>query len=382
MGYIHIEIDVAQTPKKRGGVCGDLVSSYKTTEATVILLVDGVGSGVKANVYANMTCARLKRLMETGFSLRRALAALVKTMHESRGRDTPYAAFSVLRVLNNGETTLLSYEMPEAIFVGRHSAAVLPRRSVTLEREVISESNLFLEPGEGLLLFSDGITLAGIGGRSRTGWSINDISRFVNGKLASGTKKRLLYQGIHQHARELWGDPSGDDCTVLSAFCRRGRVVNIFTGPPAQHGDDSKIVEQFLALPGLKIVAGATTAHVVARHLGREVQVNTDDTSMIAPPGYSIEGIDLVTEGAVTLNQLYNIIDADPIYFEPDSSVTRFYEAIIDADRINFFVGAAKNVGHGDIAFKQQGIIPRQKIVELLAEKLASEGRLIVIKMI
>ena len=127
-------------------------------------------------------------------------------------------------------------------------------------------------------------------------------------------------------------------------------------------------------------MSGATTAQIVARHLNRELAVNVSDTSMIAPPGYSLEGIDLVTEGAVTLNQLYNILDADPIYFEPDSSVTRLYDAIIDADRINFVVGITKNIGHQDIAFRQQGIIPRLKIVELLAEKLSSDGRLIDIK--
>lgn len=96
----------------------------------------------------------------------------------------------VIRILNNGEATILAYEMPEAIFIGRHSAAVLPRRNFTLEREVISESNLFLEPGEGLLLFSDGITLAGIGGKTRLGWNINEICRFVNDSLVAGEKRK------------------------------------------------------------------------------------------------------------------------------------------------------------------------------------------------
>ncbi len=379
MGYIHVEIDIAQTAKRENGICGDAVRSFRTPEATVILLVDGIGSGIKANIYANMACSRLEKLLESGFSLRRSFSSIVKTMHESRGSDMPYAVFTIVRILNNGEATVLTYEMPEAIFVGRHSASVLPRRNFTLEREVISESNLFLEPGEGLVLFSDGITLAGIGGKTRLGWNISEICRFVNDRLVAGEKKKL-YQKVHQHAIDLWGHPCGDDCTVVSAFCRTGKVVNILTGPPASPGDDRKTIENFLALPGLKIVCGATTAQIVARHLGKEILINKEDTSMIAPPGYSIEGIDLVTEGAVTLNQLYNILDADPIYFEPDSSVTRLYDTIIDADRINFLVGTTQNIGHTDIAFRQQGIIPRLKIVELLAEKLTVEGRLIDIK--
>ncbi len=382
MGYIHVEIDVAQAAKKAGGICGDAVKSFRTPEATVILLTDGIGSGIKANIYANMACSRLEKLLEARFSLRRAFSSLVKTMHEARGTDMPYAVFSVVRILNNGEATILAYEMPEAIFVGRHSATVLQRRNFTLEREVISESNLFLEPGEGLILFSDGITLAGIGGKTRLGWNTSEVCRFVNDSLVSGDKKKQLYQKIQQRALNLWGDPCGDDCTVVGAFCRVGKVVNIFTGPPASSNDDQKVVESFLALPGVKIVCGATTAQIVARHLKKELRLNTSDTSMISPPGYSIDGIELVTEGAVTLNQLYNILDADPNYFESDSSVTRFYDTIFDADRINFIVGVTQNIGHTDIAFRQQGIIPRLKIVELLAEKLAIEGRLIDIKKI
>ncbi len=380
MGYIHVEIDIAQSAKKKGGICGDSVSSFRTPEATVILVIDGIGSGIKANIYANMAGARLEKLLDSGFSLRRAFSSLVKTMHESRGSDMPYAVFTIVRILNNGEATVLAYEMPEAVFIGRHSASVLPRRNFTLEREVISETNLFLEPGEGLLLFSDGITLAGIGGKTRLGWPTNEICRFVNDCLVAGEKKNKLHQLVRQHALELWSQPCGDDCTVVGAFCRQGKVVNIFTGPPADAGEDRKIMEGFLALPGMKIICGATTAQIAARFLNQELRINASDNSMIAPPGYSLEGIDLVTEGAVTLNQLYNILDADPLFFEPQSSVTRLYDAIIDADRINFLVGSTQNAGHRDIAFRQQGIIPRLKIVELLAEKLSSDGRLIDIK--
>jgi len=106
------------------------------------------------------------------------------------------------------------------------------------------------------------------------------------------------------------------------------------------------------------------------------------NSSLIAPPGYRLEGIDLVTEGAVTLNQLFSILDADPDHFEPDSSVTRLYDAISSADRINFIVGGSSNLGHADIAFKQQGIMPRHKAIELLAQKLRSEGRLVDIKQV
>lgn len=382
MGYLHVEIKGVSSSKKLGDVCGDAYTSFRTVEETVIILADGIGSGVKANIYATMTIARLKKMLEDGFSLRHAFASLVSTMHAARGTDLPYAVFTIARVLNNGEATILGYEMPVALFVGHHAASVLKGRNSTLGSEVVSEANLYLEPGEGLLLFSDGITYAGIGGRTRTGWSSEEISRYVNDQLVTGVDKAVLAERVHRQAIELWGKKIGDDCTVIAARCRPGQVVNIFSGPPADKDNDTRVVEEFLALPGMKIVCGATTAQLVARRLSSRLQINPADNSMIAPPGYYLKGIDLVTEGAVTLNQLFNILDADPRFFEPESSVTRLYQAVSNADRINFIVGAGSNIGHADIAFKQQGIMPRQRVIELLAQKLRSDGRLVDIRVV
>ncbi len=380
MEYLHVEIVSASNSKRPDTVSGDAFRSYRTPGATVVILADGIGSGVKANIYANMAISRLERLLSDGFSLRRAFSSLVKTMHEARGTEMPYAVFTVVRILNNGETTILAYEMPESLFIGRHSASVLKRRNFTHGSDVISETNLFLEPGEGLLLYSDGITLAGIGTTTILGWSSNEICRHVNSLFSAGEQKIMLAKRVHAQARKLWGKTCGDDCTVIGALCRPGKVATIFSGPPLDKTQDTKVVEAFLALPGLKIVCGATTAQIVARHLSQKVQVNTSDSSLIAPPGYSLTGIDLVTEGAITLNQLFNIFDASPLDFEAESSVTRLYDALIDADRVNFIVGKSQNVGHADIAFKQQGIMPRHKVIEMLAQKLRVDGRLVDVK--
>lgn len=377
MGYIHVQIEKSQLSKKTGSACGDAVTSFRNIQATHVILADGIGSGVKANVYANMAASRLQKLIEGGQSLRKAFGAVVSTMHESRGSDLPYVVFTVVRVLNNGETTVLAYEMPEALFVGRHSATVLKRRNFTRGREIISESNLFLEAGEGILLYTDGISLAGIGGNTKLGWNSAEVARYVNDCIGSGEKKSELQNSLLRKAKELWGEDLGDDCTVINLFCRSGREVTLLTGPPSDPADDQAVVKRFMAGRGVKVVCGATTATIVARELGRKLELNQADTSLVAPPGYSIEGIDLVTEGAVTLNQVYNILDEDSDCFEPDSSVTRLHKTLLQADKIVFMAGSGKNPGHADIAFRQQGILPRHKIVKQLAASLADRGHLI-----
>lgn len=375
MGYIHIEIEAAQSPKKQGGVCGDAFAWFRRPEATIIILADGIGSGIKANVYANMAISRLQSLIEQGVSLRNAFAGLVKTMHAARGTDLPYAVFTLVQILKNGETTILAYEMPEGVFIGKHSITPCKRRDFTLGHDVISETILFLEPGEGIILYSDGISQAGMGLTTRTGWSSKEICSFLNNHL--NDEEADFAEIVHNRARQLWQGFRGDDCSVISAICRPGRVVNIFTGPPAERQKDAAAVSNFCKSDGEKVVCGATTAKVVAQHLGRRLQINHNDHSLIAPPGYSIEGIDLVSEGAVTLNQAYNILDVDPVNFEPDSSVSRLCELLIKADRVNFFVGSAENEAHADISFRQRGIIPRGKIVRMLTERLRQLGKLV-----
>jgi hypothetical protein len=380
MGYFHVEIKPCQRSKKAGTVCGDSYSFFRTSEFTVIILVDGIGSGVKANIFANLAAGRLKGLLQKGISLRSAFSSLTKTMHEARGTDAPYSVFTVVQILKNGETTILAYEMPEGIFVGRHSATAFKKREFALGSEVISETNLFLEPGEGILIFSDGISQAGIGGKTTLGWSSEEIANYTTSLMFDGVDHKSLGQAVFDKALDLWGDKKGDDCTLIGAFCREGKVVNILTGPALDRRKDSEVVKNFCANHGYKVVCGATTAQIVARETGKKLCINPNDKSLIAPPGYGIKGIDLVSEGAVTLNQVFNIIDADEQQFEPDSSVTRLCEILAEADRVNFYLGIASNEGHNDIAFKQRGILPRKTIVKLLAERLQTMGKLVEVK--
>jgi len=103
---------------------------------------------------------------------------------------------------------------------------------------------------------------------------------------------------------------------------------------------------------------------------------------MIAPPSYFIEGIDLVTEGTVTLNQVYNILDEDPRNYEETSGVTELCNYLRAADRINIFMGLAANPASESISFRQKGVLSRHNIVPLLVEKLRRQNKLVVLKYI
>ncbi len=380
MGYRHVEVAVAQSAKRPGDPCGDAVHVERTEGYTLLVCADGLGSGIKANVAATLCVSRLAALIRSGFSLREAFARLVRTMNEAREPGLPYAAFSVARFLPGGEPTVLSYEAPPPVLVAHYTSVVLTGNRFTVEGAEVVEAEYRLEPGEGLLLVSDGVTQAGMGRAFPYGWGIDRVARFARDHRRGGADLDLLPEAVHRQARRYDGTDRGDDCTACLALCREGKVVTVFTGPPAQKALDGAAVAAFMAGDGAKVVCGATTAKLVARHLGRELRVREESLDSIAPPYYEIDGVDLVTEGAVTLNQALNILDEDQRRYEPNSGVSRLCALLRGADRINFLVGRAPNAANEDIAFRQQGILSRATVIPLLAERLQEAGKLVVVR--
>jgi hypothetical protein len=356
------------------------VAQVRTATATTLVVADGIGSGIRACVAATMCTSRLLALFESGFSVRRAASSLIRTMESAKSSGLPYAAFSIARILNHGEASVLTYEAPGAVLVSRRQATPLPRRPLVLEDVVAEEANCHLEPGEGLMLFSDGITQAGLGGKLRGGWRLEGAAEYISDLLARGATLNELPERVAAQANLLSQGTVGDDATAVLASCRWGRVVNILTGPPADRRKDHEVAHRFMAMAGAKLICGATTADVVARHLGREITVDRSSQSLLAPPSYLLEGVDLVTEGAVTLNQLYNVLDADPTTFDEDSSVTQLHALVSDADRTNIFLGGARNPASKHISFQQRGIMPRDRVISLVADKLREAGKLVVVE--
>ncbi|MCL2346740.1 MAG: serine/threonine-protein phosphatase [Planctomycetaceae bacterium] len=411
--YIHVDVETVQSPKKTGMPCGDVISCRRTGTGTSVICADGLGSGIRAHIGAQMCVARLFESISQGFSLRKAFSNVAGTMQQSREPDKPFAAFSVVRIRPDGNATVLSYDAPPPILVGRHGASILANRPFSLSGGLAFESHCQLDTGEGILLMSDGITQAGIGYGPNSEWGTDGVIRSVNECLARNLSIEMIPHQIHQESLQRWKgnfgneQPTrrtarfsqygkalennntpmvssrsdyGDDCSVTLAYCRNGQTLNILTGPPVDCETDHDVVKQFLEMPGIHVVCGGTTANIVAGYLNEPLQVEQEPTSTIAPPRYAISGIDLVTEGAITLNQVYNIMDEDIAKLSEDSGVTELRLLLGVADRINFIVGGAKNTANDDISFLQHGVLSRKILVPHLAERLERDKKLVTVK--
>ncbi len=374
----YVETVNSQAAKKPGGICGDYIITERTAEATTTVLADGIGTGIKAHVAAVMCASRLMELLRVGFTLRETCRKIIDTMHAARTTDIPFSAFSVCRVLVSGHATVMSYEIPSPVLINNRLAAYLPKQRVfPMGLEMIGEVNCMLEYGDGIIMVSDGVSQAGLGQQYRMGWGIEGACDFINGLLAQGTRIRDIPKKVVGNVRDISGTTYGDDTSCSLLLCREAQVLNVLTGPPARKTSDEKVVKEFVAMRGMKVVCGSSTSEIVARSLGRPIEIKTISNAYHKPPSYYIKGIDYATEGAITLNQVYNILGEAPEKLEPDSSVSDLYRFFHAADTINFLVGTAANTGHEHIVFRQMGIFPREVIVKLLAERLKSMGKLI-----
>lgn len=379
MSYIHTDIFTHQIAKVPGNLCGDVIGYRHDEDATTLILADGLGAGVKANIAAEMCVSRFLSLIGHGASLREAFAAMVKTMNSAWGRDEAFSVFSVARILNNGNTTVLSYDSPAPILVTNNYAKVLSDRVYTLENAVICENFGKLNEGEGLLIMSDGITQAGIGNGLKNGWGSDGIAKYLNKRnVLESIDGEMFAIDIYKQAKSYWGKSQGDDCSVLFAKNRKGITVNILSGPPVSKNDDNQMVSDFYQSKGIKVICGGSTAILAARELKKTLESEKIAGNNIAPPSYKIDGINLVTEGIVTLNQVYNLMDEESEAFEEDSPVFELLEMLNMADRVNIFQGRSSNPAGANIVYRQQGILPRKKILQLIKDKLIEQGKLVV----
>ena len=375
--------------------CGDMLATLRTSTGTTIICADGIGSGIRARVAAQMCVSRLIESLQQQISLRTVFQSVVASMQNCRDTQKNFAAFSIARVRSDSYATVLSYDAPLPIMVSRQGATLLAHRPFPLSDGLAMESNCQLDKGEGFLLMSDGITQAGLGYGANTEWTSEGVVHFINNKIFNNKTGpqldlSLIPDLIHQEALLRWRGgiggrtvsdavrhSFGDDCSVILGLCRKGQTVNILTGPPLNREDDTATFNRFLELPGMKVVCGGTTSKLVARRLNVPLEMESEPSNPITPPRYAIKGMDLVTEGAVTLNQVYNILEEDIASLQETSVVTELRLLLLRADRINIIVGLSDNSANTGILFRQRGVLSRRVLIPLLAEKLRQEGKLV-----
>jgi len=369
---------LVQKNKRSHTVCGDHCVFERTPTSMIYVLCDGIGSGIYANI-SSITCAsRILELFRGGMSIRMTSETVAASMHRARAEDIPFSAFSAIVILPDGQFTAYSYESPNPVLIQNNHATVLTPRFYTAGFEVIGETSGTLHLGDSVLLFSDGVSQAGLGHGFGMGIGSEGVVDFINRNHRSSHAISRLPERIVEMCNSVSKWNYEDDTTLALIHCRAPKELTLLTGPPSKQSLDESYITEFMNMPSTKVICGSTTCDIAARVLNKEVITLSLGDSFGQPPEYFIEGVDLVAEGAVTLNQVCNILDEPIERLKGNSVAERLCLMIKSADVVHLMIGNAQNQAHEDLIFKQIGVRVRKSTIRQISDILHSMGKLVI----
>lgn len=371
-------------------LCGDKVEILQTKDSDIMILADGMGSGVKANILATLTSKILGTMFKNGATLEECVDTIVQTLPVCQVRQVAYSTFSILQVYNNGDAYLVEFDNPGCIFIRDGKLVNIPKNIREVEGKKINEYRFQVKRGDAFLLMSDGTIHAGVGELLNFGWLWEDIAAYAVKQYALTISAVRLANAVCQACDELYEFRPGDDTTVAVMRIIDSKPVHVMTGPAKNPEDDSRMVQEFLSNPSAKtVVCGGTSATIVSRVLNRKLDVSLDYVDPEIPPIAYMEGIDLVTEGVLTLNRVLQLLRryvknetiSEDFFDELDkpNGASMVAKMIIeDCTEVHLYVGKAINSAYQNpgIPF-DLGI--RQNLVEQLKHTIEEMGRKVMV---
>ena len=382
-----VSIDVAwkSLNKHQEELCGDKVEVLKTDDSDIVILADGMGSGVKANILATLTSKILGTMLHEGAALESCVETVARTLPICKVRKVAYATFSILQIFHSGEAYLVEFDNPSCVFIRDGKLINYPYETREIEGKKIHEYRFTVKKNDCFVLMSDGVIYAGAGAiLDLEGWTWDAMAEYTLKCTKQTLSASRLAVMLSQACSELYEEKPGDDTTVAVARVIERRIVNIFTGPPAKKEDDERLMHDFMHTEGKKVVAGGTSANIAARVLGKEIVTMADTSSPDVPPMASIDGIDLVTEGVITLGKSLKLLkkyvrdEFDTEFFDEldaDNGASRLAKLLIEeCTELNLFVGTAVNAAHKETALNFD-LSMRQNLVEQLVRAAEEMGK-------
>ena len=382
-----VSIDVAwkSLNKHQEELCGDKVEVLKTDDSDIVILADGMGSGVKANILATLTSKILGTMLHEGAALESCVETVARTLPICKVRKVAYATFSILQIFHSGEAYLVEFDNPSCVFIRDGKIINYPYKTREIEGKKIHEYRFTVKKNDCFVLMSDGVIYAGAGAiLDLEGWTWDAMAEYTLKCTKQTLSASRLAVMLSQACSELYEEKPGDDTTVAVARVIERRIVNIFTGPPAKKEDDERLMHDFMHTEGKKVVAGGTSANIAARVLRKEIVTKADTSSPDVPPMASIDGIDLVTEGVITLGKSLKLLkkyvrdEFDTEFFDEldaDNGASRLAKFLIEeCTELNLFVGTAVNAAHKETALNFD-LSMRQNLVEQLVRAAEEMGK-------
>jgi hypothetical protein len=269
-------------------------------------------------------------------------------------RGVAYSTFTIIHLKSNQVAELIQYDNPPTIIIRNEQVWDYPKTEMNIGGKKILKSVIKLQENDIFVAMSDGCPHAGIGTAYNFGWKHEDIAEFMESLSHIGYTAKTLSTMLVDECNKLYSGKPGDDATACVVRIRKREPMNLLFGPPSNRDDDSRMMALFFSKEGKHIVCGGSTSSIAAKFLGKPLQVSLSFEASDVPPIAKIEGVDLVTEGVITINK---VLEYARDYLGENKhyehwSIQRDGASLIcrllfeEATDINFYVGKAINPAH------------------------------------
>lgn len=335
-------------------LCGDHVDIVEPDEnSTVIVLSDGLGSGVKASILSTLTSKIISTMLGEGLPLEDCVETIAATLPVCSVRGVAYSTFTIIHLMNNETAELIQYDNPQVILIRDEKNYDYPKIEMNIGGKKIYKSVISLKENDQFIAMSDGCPHAGIGLAYNFGWKREDIIDFMESLAPVGYTAKTLATMLVDECDKLYGHEPGDDATACVVRIRKRVPMNMLFGPPFNRDDADRMMSLFFSKEGKHIICGGTTSSIAAKYLGKPLRANLDFSSDL-PPTAELEGVDLVTEGVITVNKVVeyakDYLGENKFYehwsFKRDGASQISRLLFEEATDINFYVGRAINPAH------------------------------------
>jgi hypothetical protein len=355
MNNLCTEIDYRSLNKFGEELCGDHVDVVEQGEnSSIIVLADGLGSGVKANILSTLTAKIISTMMAQSMSIEDCVATIASTLPVCSVRGIAYSTFSIIRIIDSEEAEIIQYDNPHVILLRNGKNVEIPETVLEIEGKTIYQSRIPIKRNDIFIGMSDGAVHAGVGKLLNFGWKREDIIHFLETLYDVRFTAKIITGMLLDQCGKLYQNEPGDDTTVCTIRIRNREQINLVVGPPANPNDVRKMMSLFFSKEGKHIVCGGTTSSLAAKFLDKPIKAEFNYVDPSIPPTAEIEGVDLVTEGVLTINRVLtyaqNYLENKGSYGQwrskRDGASLLARILFEEATDINFYVGKAVNPAH------------------------------------
>jgi hypothetical protein len=336
-------------------LCGDHIDIVEPNDdSTVIVLSDGLGSGVKASILSTLTSKIISTMLAEGLSLEECVETIAATLPVCSVRGVAYSTFTIIHLKNNQTAEIIQYDNPHVIIIRDEVNWEYPKTEMTIGGKKIFKSLVSLKENDIFVAMSDGCPHAGIGMLYNFGWKREDIIDFIETLVPAGYTAKTLSTMLVDECDRLYDHKPGDDATACVVKIRKRVPMNMLFGPPANRDDADRMMSLFFSKEGKHIICGGTTSSIAAKFLRKPLRPTLKFEESDIPPIAELEGVDLVTEGVITVNRVVeyakDYLGENKHYehwsFKKDGASLICRLLFEEATDINFYVGRAINPAH------------------------------------